>query len=298
MTCTLLLVLSLILISARAEASGRLRFDVPKGEKARLAYGLDIVPPWPDGGTLTWNLPEHLEWMPRTQGILRHNDKEPNGHWQVLDDGALILLDVESATTPGAFCRAEGRAVSESRIEMTFSITNRSETILGAIRPLFCLHYAGLTGFPGAFRAPEGQARCDNFDFIYTPDAGKLVALSSLPVEKPEIVRRSATVRGCTQEDYENFKFTEGGYIKEGLERAVMGVSSRDGKRSFAFGWTPGKSMLSNAYIPCVHADPFYGDIHPGETKEARAVLILLEGPVEEAIRILVEEGVGLPAAP
>jgi hypothetical protein len=291
----LLVILPMVLVTATAEASDGLRFTKATGEKAHLAYGIDIAPPWPDGGTLTWNLPEHLEWMPGTQGILRHNDPEPNGHWQILDDGARIVLDVESATMPGAFVKAEGKVVSDNRIEMTFAITNKSETVLGAIRPLYCLHYAGLTDFPGAWRSPEGQGRCDNFDHIFTVSDSNAVTLASLPVEKPEIVRRAATVRGSSQDDYTGFKFTEGGVVEEGLDRAIIGVTSRDGKRNFVFGWTPGKSMLSNAYIPCVHADPFYGDIPPGETREARAILIFTEGPVEEAIKTLVDEGVGLP---
>lgn len=293
----LLIVLPLVLFAARAEASSGLRFEVAGGENARLAYGIDIVPPWPNGGTLTWNLPEHLEWNPRTQGILRHNDPEPNGHWQVLDDGGRIVLDVESATMPGAFVKAEGKVVADDRIEMTFAITNRSETVLGAVQALYCLHYAGLTGFPGPCRTPEEQEQCDNFGYIFTTRNEASIPISSLEVEKPEIVRRAATVRGCSQDDYSNFKFTEGGYIQEGLERAIIGVTSRDGAKKFVFGWTPGKSMLSNAYIPCVHADPFYGDIPPGETREAKAVLIFTEGSFDEAVKTLINEGVGLPPA-
>lgn len=291
----LLALIPVLLLTVRAEAAGRPRFEPCKGEEARLAYGFDITPPWSDGGSLTWNLPEHLEWMPRTQGILRHNDQEPNGHWQILDDGARIVLDVESATEPGVFVKAEGRVVSDERVEMSFTIINKSDHVLGAIRPLYCMHYAGLTGFPGAWRERDGEERCDNFDYIFLTEDGKPVALSSLPVEKPEIVRRSATVRGCSQDDFVDFKFTEGGYIKEGMERAVIGVVSRDGTKSFAFGWSPGKSMLSNAFIPCVHADPYYGDIPPGEEREARAVLVFAESSVDGPIKKLVAEGVGLP---
>ena len=46
------------------------------------AYGLNIVPPWPDGGSLFVNLPEHLEYMPGTKGIARHHDPRPNV-WRV-----------------------------------------------------------------------------------------------------------------------------------------------------------------------------------------------------------------------
>src|ERR1044071_232094 len=66
-----------------------------------LAYGLEVIPPWPDGGKLVVNLPEHLEYDTMGKGILRHNDKEPRGHWQVAADGMSAVLDVPGPTAEG-----------------------------------------------------------------------------------------------------------------------------------------------------------------------------------------------------
>lgn len=55
----------------------------------RMAYGLNIVPPWPNGGSIFVNLPEHLEYMPGTKGIARHHDNRKNV-WQVNFDSTLF----------------------------------------------------------------------------------------------------------------------------------------------------------------------------------------------------------------
>ena len=61
-------------------------------------------------------------------------------------------------------------------------------------------------------------------------------------------------------------------------------VTSLDGRRKLILAWTPGSRLLSNAEIPCLHADPFFGTIGPGRSAEARGVLILTEGPLDPAI--------------
>src|SRR5688572_2580073 len=65
----------------------------------RMAYGLNIIPPWPDGGSIFVNLPEHLEYMPGTKGIARHHDKRKNV-WQISADSSEAHYAVESITEP------------------------------------------------------------------------------------------------------------------------------------------------------------------------------------------------------
>src|SRR5690606_7911187 len=68
----------------------------------RMAYGLNIVPPWSDGGSIFVNLPEHLEYMPETKGITRHHDNRKNV-WQITTDSTEANYEVESNTEPGIF---------------------------------------------------------------------------------------------------------------------------------------------------------------------------------------------------
>jgi hypothetical protein len=68
----------------------------------RMAYGYNITRPWPDGGSIFVNLPEHLEYMPETKGIARHHDDWRNV-WQISADSTEAHYEVESLTEHGVF---------------------------------------------------------------------------------------------------------------------------------------------------------------------------------------------------
>ncbi len=265
-------------------AAGEVRFVKYEG---KFAYGLRVAPPWKDGGHLDINLPEHLESMPGTQGVLRWNDKAPKGTWTVSKDGKSAKLNVKSPSMPGVFVKGEGKVVGADRIEITMTIDNtRGKRKLGAIRPLYCFHYKNLAGFP---------RWVGNFKHSHIKTGGKLMAIADAPRKKMDGVVVFAAVVGCSQQDRSSFAEKYGGIIENGVGAALSSVESMDGKRRIVFGWTPGKSMLSNAGIPCIHADPYYGDIAPGESKTAKCVLVFTEKPLKEAFDALEKEGVGAP---
>jgi hypothetical protein len=267
------LLLLLVAIPVGAPADGP-RFEKHAGE---FAYGLTVLPPWPDGGKLIVNLPEHLEYESRGMGILRHNDKEPRGHWEVAADGRRATLNVESPTAPGVRIEAEAKAAGQDRIEFVLRITNGGKIPLPAVKPLYCFHYRGLAGFP---------QWVDNFNHTFVLQGGKPVALIDAPTKSPQAKVKGGTAAGCAQHD-NRFAEKQGGLLEQGVDSAVAAVEALDGKRKVAVAWSPGKSVLSNANIPCLHADPYYGTIEPGQSAEAKGVLLFTEGPVSEAFAAL-----------
>ncbi|HEX8041567.1 MAG TPA: hypothetical protein VF490_20610 [Chryseosolibacter sp.] len=232
----------------------------------RMAYGLNIVPPWPEGGSVFVNLPEHLEYMPETMGIARHHDKRANV-WQVAADSAGADYSVESLTEPGVFFSARARA-RDNKALFEVTITNRSEKILRSIRPLFCFQYHHLSGFPARLS--------DNFQHTFILMKGKPVAVSDLAVEKPDALARMAQVRDCPDEH--NWWAEEmGGFIPEKIDSAVTVLTASGGSRKVTLRWTPGKNFLSNRYIPCIHADPCVGDLEPGQSRTVTGALVFTE---------------------
>ena len=249
-------------------------------------YGLKIVPPWADGGHLFINFPEHLEYMPGTRGILRYSDKGATGRWVVSDDGMTAALDADSVTAAGV--RVEGRAkvVSKNRIEVTMKIINGSDRItLGAVRPLYCHQYRTLAGFP---------QWVGNFEHTFILRDGKLTPLSEVKTAKDSDVKAGST-KGCPEKEENPFVTSRGGLIEDGVDASIAVVTSLDGKRALVIGWTPGKNAFSNRSIPCLHADPYYGDIKPGESKEAKEVIILTEDDPAKVVEGLLAEGIGRP---
>ena len=246
-------------------------------------FGLTVVPPWADGGKLVVNLPEHLEYESRGMGILRHNDKERTGTWTVAADGLSATLDVESTTAPGV--RVTGRAVAKGadRIELTMRITNGGRIPLPVVKPLYCFHYRTLAGFP---------QWVGNFKHTYVVMKGKPVALSLVSTEKPDAKVKGGTISGCRQQG-NGFVRRNGGLIESGLDTAIAAVTALDGRRKMVISWSPGKSILSNANIPCLHADPYYGTIEPGASAEAKGVIRFTEGSLEEAVEDLRKAGWG-----
>ncbi len=234
-------------------------------------YGLNIVPPWPDGGSLFVNLPEHLEYMPGTKGIARHHDPRPNV-WRVSADGARAAYDVESLTEPGVFFRMEARAAGErALLEMT--ITNRSARLLRSIRPLLCFQYHGLKGFPAA--------RKDNFAHTFVIIDGKPAAVSSLPVKRPEAYARMAQVRGCPDE-HNWWAEQMGGFIEQRLDDGRTVLTAEADDRKVAVIWRPGKNLLTNSAIPCIHADPCVGDLAPGASRTVTGEVVFSRKSLEE----------------
>jgi len=93
-------------------------------------------------------------------------------------------------------------------------------------------------------------------------------------------------VRGCPQRDTRAER--RGGLIEEDMDLALSVVTALKGPRKVIFWWTPGKSMIANANIPCIHADPYFGDLMPGEKTSAEGLVLFTEdelGPILEELR-------------
>jgi len=124
----------------------------------RLTYGLTIVPPWKDGGSLHVNFPEHLEYDDEDPtndyvgySLLRHSDTI-DSPWQISADGRTASLRVESPHEPGVVVEARLTAQASQAV-MWMKITNGSGKRLPREKPLLCFQYKGLTGFPRAWTA-------------------------------------------------------------------------------------------------------------------------------------------------
>ena len=240
----------------------------------RHTYGLHVAPPWPDGGSFFINLPEHLWYMPDTKGIARHHDNRKNV-WQFSSDGTTAGYSVESSLEPGVFLAVEAHADSD-RVNFKMTITNRSTVFLKSISPLFCFQYPNLDGFPAK--------STDNFTHTFILIDGKLVALKDIHVKTPEAIARMAQVKDCKVES--NWWAEKmGGMIDQRIDMALTALTSSKDDRKVIVSWTPGKSILTNAFIPCIHADPCIGDLAKGESVTVRGVLIFTRKPLESIIK-------------
>jgi hypothetical protein len=242
-----------------------------------MTYGLTVIPPWKDGGTLHVNFPEHFEHGIPGYGILRYSDKRDNP-WKIASDGRSANYEVESPELRGVMVRASAEAQGD-RALLTLKIVNGGKDRLERIKPLLCFWYAKLTGFPGKLS--------NNFENTYVIRAGQLLNLRSIPTVNPEATAKVAYVRGCSQHDCDQFALRRGGLIEEDVDKGLIAVTDKAGTRKIVITFTPGKSILSNAVIPCAHADPYLGALAPGEFAEAKGVILFAETPLDKAVASL-----------
>lgn len=245
-------------------------------------YGLSMTVPWESGGSLFINFPEHLEYGPQGNTILRHHDPRPIP-WIISPDGRQASYRVESEVAPGVIVEAFARTAREDEyptgtkgVYVAMRISNGGDADLSSVRPLLCLQYRKVAGFPTWF---------DNFDHNYVSIGGRLTALSDLPTEAPDTKFKGAVVAGCPQRDTRAER--RGGLIGQDMDLAASVVSSMDGRRKILIWWTPGKSMIANANIPCIHADPYFGTIAAGESAYAEGMILFTEQDAETVVREL-----------
>jgi len=245
-------------------------------------YGLSVAAPWKDGGDLFINFPEHLEYNTQGMSILRHWDRNPS-LWNVSPDGRQASYRVESPHEKGVIVEAFARVAGSGEVPegargvyLAMRITNNSEKTLPSVRPLICFQYRGLMGFP---------AWIDNFKHSFLVFNGELKAIADLPTEKPETNFKGCVVKGCPQRDTRAER--QGGLIEQDMDLALSVVESLDGKRKLVVWWTPGKSMITNASIPCIHADPYFGTLEPGQSAFAEGLALFTEGDLKPIIKEL-----------
>ncbi len=236
----------------------------------KAAYTVRIDSPWPDGGQLHVNFPEHLEYGPVGYTITRYSDPRPPA-WHVDQEGKSAHYDAESIPgrgVEGVTVRATARIVEPNRVRLGLTIANNSSKILHDVKPLLCFQYKGLAGFP--------QSSKENFKYTYVVLNGRITALADIATEKPDALAKAAPVQGVKPYRFA-FSKKRGGYIDKPLDLGLSVVTSKDDTRAVIL-YTPiGKSVLSNQYIPCLHTDPYFGNVKPGQQVK-RIVNVIFAG--------------------
>ena len=251
-----------------------------------LTYGLFMTAPWENGGVLYLNFPEHLEYNPVGNTILRHWDSIPNP-WIISPDGQQASYRVESLALEGVFVESFARVMHHQALPMdargvyvSMKIINQSLETLPVIRPLICNQFSELAGFP---------QRHHDFHHNFIVMDGQLTSLADLPTENLNTTFKGCVVKGCEQRDTRAER--NGGLIEDDMDAALSMVTSLDHKRKVIFWWTPGKSMIANSFIPCIHADPYFGTLKPGEEASAEGMILFTEGNVEPIVEYLLGPG-------
>jgi hypothetical protein len=184
-----------------------------------------IDSPWPDGGQLHVNFPEHLEYGPVGYTITRYSDPRPPA-WKVDQGGKLARYDAESIPgrgVEGVTVRATARVVEPNRVRLSLMIVNNSSKTLHDVKPLLCFQYKDLAGFP--------QSSRENFKYTYVVLDGRITALADVATENPDATAKAAPVQGVKPYRFA-FSKKRGGYIDKPLNLGLSVITSKDDARA------------------------------------------------------------------
>lgn len=254
------------------ETVSRIRIrSYPQTDSEKAAYTVRMDSPWENGGYLHVNFPEHLEYGPVGYTITRYSDSRPPA-WLIEQDGKFAHYEVTSIPgrgVDGVRVQAAARVIEPDRVRMTLAIINHSDKTLHDIKPLLCFQYKGLAGF--------SRSDDENFKYTYVVLDGRITALADLSTTKSDASAKAAPVKGVRPYRFD-FAKKRGGYIDRPLDLGLSAITSKDGARAVILYAPAGESVLSNLAIPCLHADPYFGHVPPGESKE-RTVEVTFVGP-------------------
>jgi len=278
------------MVSETSSTSEKIHFYIDPNKmseapREKLTYGLFITAPWENGGDLYMNFPEHLEYNPVGNTILRHYDSIPNP-WIISPDGKQASYRVKSLALTDVSVESFARVMHDGEfpfdaqgVHVAMKIINHGSLTLPVVRPLICNQFRDLIGFP---------QRHHDFQHNHIVIDGKITALADLPTENLETTFKGCVVEGCPQRDTRAEK--NGGLIEQDMDAALSIVTSLDQQRKVIFWWTPGKSMIANSFIPCIHADPYFGTLKTGEEAYAEGLILFTEGDIELIVKYLKEK--------
>ena len=103
------------MVSQASSTSEKIHFYIDPNKMSeapveKLTYGLFITAPWENGGDLYLNFPEHLEYNPVGNTILRHFDTIPNP-WIISPDGKQASYRVQSLELEDVYVESFARVM-------------------------------------------------------------------------------------------------------------------------------------------------------------------------------------------
>jgi hypothetical protein len=75
------------------------------------------------------------------------------------------------------------------------------------------------------------------------------------------------------------------GFTKQLSEDGIIAVASQDGSTVLSTTWIPTHHLQANRRrtYSCIHANPYFGRVGPGESQTCRGYVLLSEGNLEHA---------------
>ncbi len=230
----------------------------PMFESEQVAW---ISPPWESQEYIWFDFPEAI-WIDGSLAYLGHIDRrfptlfptEKSAPWRIIDKG----ISYEQILPNGISFGGEIVEKQENIAALKLWITNGSDEELKEVMLLTCIFLDGIKEF---------NEKTNDNKYVHIPDKGWMPF--------PETMECDHVPNG-----------TRVGWLKEGKQVSdlpVVVVKSKIEGHLLAFTWFDDThAFTGNPNHPCVHADPVFNDLKPGESQTIHGELIFFEGSLEE----------------
>ena len=237
---------------------------------SRWSIAVRIEDPWHPGDYFLYRMPETLSanddryiWQPK--GALCWDTVQPDAapEWSIDNDESETHYGIRFYN--GVDLSASVKVV-RNEIEFSYSIKNGTEHSLSAsTQSCFMI-----------WNAPRFIDRRHERTFIWMSDAPVSVRdLTPTPEEVKKMswvkigVRRPLGVEGAHMHCWPANEIADNGLVC---------VKSRDGKHAIGLAWANAGHIMARSTIPCLHSEPIYPSLRPGDTVEATGKLYLSDG--------------------
>ncbi|MFH1737911.1 MAG: hypothetical protein ABIH23_02800 [bacterium] len=220
-----------------------------------------VSPKWPSQDYIWLDFPEAIF---TNQGLLYLSHVNPpiptvfhdlpKVPWRELPNGIAFDRELPNGVRFGGSVTTSG----ESTVDLEIHLKNGTSEDLTDITLQTCSFLRAIKEFSDYTRGNK---------FVHVPKSGWIPMTEALTIQQEtEKYRVGWRTRG-----------------KSVADLPLVVTVSNEAERLFAMTWKEDTlSMISNPHHPCVHADPQFKDLEPGEESTIHGKLIFLEGKLED----------------
>ncbi|MAE66784.1 MAG: hypothetical protein CMJ18_21150 [Phycisphaeraceae bacterium] len=213
-------------------------------------------------------------WLPETvlRGKTDHDTYSPKETIRWRDDGS--ELSYRAIVDDGQMLIAGHVASIDQGWKLALTIGNHSErrwdNVIGAV----CLLLSSAPEFADPTR-----------ERTYFRSSSRFCRLSDADVDGGSPPYRMSLVKGARQLERTQRHRDKWGFTREDCDDGIIAVSGKNSGRILTVSWDRVNHLQANAATAfcCIHANPDFGDLRPGDERTCRGVVMLTEGDLGSA---------------
>ncbi|TWU27498.1 hypothetical protein [Bythopirellula polymerisocia] len=224
---------------------------------------------------------------------LQFNDHQGLAQWWLPELLLLGNTDVQVATQgPADWKRVDGewsynRVTPDGRLSVkvtvqqiqlgwmaTLTICNRSDTTWSNVVAPVCL----LLHASGVFQDPQWTR-------TFYRSNGKFITYAGCETDGGRDLFRMTLVKGQKMLERSDDHREKWGFTKRLSDDGIIAVVSSDGSAVLTTTWNPSHHLQANRRrtYSCIHANPYFGTLAPGESRTSHGYVFLINGDLEHA---------------